>query len=275
MIAPYLHRYLPYLVDPRTGGDLTAEDGHLIPTDDATYTYPIERGVLKLSAEDLSEVSDALEARYEAEGWGALTEFDFRMLPRVSPLAIASAFWKRRSLSTAAIWGFLEEERHKAGRGVVGLQGVVVELTLGMPYIAYGLDRGSYLAFTVSPNIGRFGMGIHPYSRYCRIQAPLHDVPLKNSRFDTVIYTACLPELDPDAARAALAEGIRLLKVGGHVLITDTPDQDPHIAQLEAAGLTVRTRSVDVYDDDRAQKARAMLSRRNQHAPLIIATRES
>ena len=241
--------------------------------DDPTAVYPMmEGGILQLAITDLNEVSTAHDEKYLRQGIKAPDELAFRGLPRTPLPGWIENYWQQRAHSTAAIWHFLEAQRRAAGRGM-GFQGIAVELTQGMPYLAYGLDAGGYLAFAVSPHAGHFALGVHPYSRYCRIQANWDALPLRSGSFDVVILNALPSELPADVLPDLLRSASKLLTETGFLLISDSPEveESPVADTLRESDLKVALHSVPGTDDSLNGRLKHILRMGIPVPPLLIA----
>jgi hypothetical protein len=267
MSQPFLHRHLPYLIDPVTGADLTVTDGGLAPHDNLRQIYPIEDGILRLTLTDIRAQSDAFDAECRALGRAAADEHTFRGLPRQGLDGWGELFWQQRSFSTAAVWDFIEAERRRQKRGSIGYQGVAADLSAGLPYMAYALDAAGYMAFAVSPYAGRYGLGVYPFSRFCRVQAAWDALPLKPGEFNLVIFSGSLASIDADALPDSLKQASRLLVDDGHLLITDSADTETARAILGDLGLRVDVRSVRGAEG----RFKSMLGGKTDVPPLLVA----
>lgn len=58
------------------------------------------------------------------------------------------------------------------------------------------------------------------------IHAPTIPTPLPDAAFDTIFFVETIEHLLPDAAYATLTEILRLLRVGGHVVVTTPNEED-------------------------------------------------
>ena len=266
-MQPFLKKQLRYLIDPITGADLILADSGLAPHDDPNQHYAIEDGILRLTAADISAESAAYDAECREMGRGAADEHTFRGLPRKGLDGWGLDYWPQRAFSTAAVWDFVEAERRKAKRSSIGFQGVAADLSAGLPYLAYGLDAAGYMAFAVSPFAGRYGLGVYPYSRFCRVQAAWNALPLKPGEFNLVLFSGSLPHIDPQALPDALKQASRLLTDGGHLLIIDAPEVDDARDMLLDLGMAVDVKSVRGAEG----RFKSLLGQAIDVPPLLVA----
>jgi hypothetical protein len=140
----------------------------------------------------------------------------------------------------------LELIRRQRGGLPVGPAGDAAVIGAGLGWLAYGLDVAGYTTLAIDSRTGpRYGLGVYPIARYCRVQADLLDPPLAAGAFDLLVYQDGLARsgTEPDR-RAALTGAVRALKPGGwlavmHALPVSDQEAEAVGALVEAAGLAV------------------------------------
>lgn len=215
--------------------------------------------------------SEAYDHDCEKHGWQAPDPHQFRLLPRQGLSGWPVDYWRKRAISTATLWNIMEERRRAKKLSPMGVIGNAVDISSGLPYVAYGLDAGGYMAFAVSPNAGRYGLGAYPFARYCRLQTQLTNLALKPDTFDLVIFSGSLAEANPKDIPHILERGITALTADGFLIVTDTPDTEIVIRALEGHSMKVETRAAVEYPESWRDRLRQLRRGRLAAPPVIVA----
>lgn len=269
--------WIHYLADPETASPLRQVDFGVAPQDNPDKVYPVKEGILFLSQPSdrgiLSRLSDAYDRACWEQGWQPPDHYAFRRLPRSGIAGWPLHYWPQRAFSTAGVWHVLEEARKKRGGLPVGKAGVAVDFTLGLPYMAYGLDVAGYVTCAVSPHVGEFALGAYPHTRYGRIQASWDKLPLKKGVFDVVVFSDSVPGIPLELLPTTLQQAAELLAPGGILMVTDFADAQALVPLLKSAGLRVDVQKVKGYEEGLRGFVQKFRAGEIEVPPLVVARR--
>lgn len=243
--------YFAFMRCPIDGTPLQV-DNNRVTCSEGHHHYSRD-GIIFLLSDEQKAVYDkqstTLETQQLANGWAIPAEDTFKSLPQTALEGWPLGFWDNRAFTTAELWRFLEDVRHEADLLPIGDLGSVADLTGDMGWLGYGMDVAGYTVLVVGEDAGKFGINAYPYARYPRIQASIANPPLGENQFDFVLYSFSLPQLENP--KIALANGAKLLKKGGYLIVLLDEDQaegrnwvtraEEGIAE---AGLTVQRQKV-------------------------------
>lgn len=151
-----------------------------------------------------------------AEGYGYDELERYRRLPEVAPDDPLAWQWRMRARSLAVL------ERQVLARLGGGLR--VLDLGAGVSWLCNRLaERGHWPCAIDLNDDPRDGLGAWRFysASWPRMQAEFDRLPLADAQADLVVYNAALP-YSADY-RATLAEGLRVLRPGGRLVVMDSP----------------------------------------------------
>ncbi len=270
--------FLPLLRCPHTQQPLTRDGNVLVSQSEPPHQYTSYGEVLRLVADEqraqFDAKSNAEAATHEKAGRVPLTIEDFRRLPQTAPPNGDSDYWQRRAVVTAEMWRVLEAIRVDEERLPIGSMGEAVDLTDGMGWIGYGLDVSGYITIALGHDVGPYGLGVFPHTRYLRVQASLAAPPLTPDKFDLVTFSFSLETLEEPLL--ALQNAARLLKHGGTLVVLSdqaTVNLDEAQATLQTAGLEVQQQRVGAMGGKYSRRLKNLTGRRPGVPPLVVARR--
>lgn len=271
--STYSTVWMNYLADPLTGDSMHSVEFGVAPKENPHKVYPVKDGILYISdspeREHLKAMSEAYDRACREKGWTSPDHFAFRRLPRSGISGWPATYWLQRAYSTAAVWHVLEEARKTKGGLPIGMAGVAADFTLGLPYMAYGLDVAGYITCAVSPHVGEFGLGAYPHTRYGRIQAAWDKIPLRKGVFDVVVFSDSAQDILPEA----LYQAAELLNPNGYLILTNTSHPEHLASHLQDAGLQVEIQKVRGTEEGLRGLVQKFRTGEIEVPPLVVAQR--
>ncbi len=269
--------WLPYVAEPETGSAMRLVDFGIAPQDTPHKVYPVKDGIVYLSSpaerERLKLLSDLYDRSCREQGWQPPDHAAFRRLPRSGISGWPLNYWAQRAFSTAGVWHVLEEARKKKGGLPVGKAGVAVDFTLGLPYMAYGLDVAGYITCAVSPHVGAYALGAYPHTRYGRIQAAWEKIPLQKGVFDVVVFSDSVQGIPSESLPRVMQQAADLLTPDGFLMITDLPDAKNLLPLLRSVGLRAEAQKLKGYEEGLRGYMQKFRTGEIDVPPLIVARR--
>ncbi len=191
-------------------------------------TYPVVDGIHRCLAPERAEHYAQFLEEYTAvrlaEGRASDDPEYFRRLPEPTPGGPIEWQWKIRRCT----WRTVRSKVLKAAPPAL----TVVDVGAGMGWLSNRAGELGHDAHAVDLTIDDTdGLGaarhfVHPFERY---QAEMDDLPFADTTADLVVYNASL-HYSTDYRRT-LAEGLRVLKPGGRLVVLETP-----VYRTQAAG---------------------------------------